>query len=180
MASWKLIAEREPDDPFSKRYLAEIDPFIHHGKDVLKQLLASGYNEWVDQCSRHPNLCHQDYGTGNTLFSDGNIWIIDLDTTTFDLPIRDLRKVIIPLIGDQEDWDQKLFDIMLSAYESVNPLTANQKEVMLIDMLFPYELYETANEKFGRKGEVPEEELIEAFAYEERKKAKVSALRSQM
>ncbi|WP_010631700.1 CotS family spore coat protein [Sporolactobacillus vineae] len=180
MVSWKLIAEREPDDPFSKRYLAEIDPFIQHGRDVLKQLLTSGYSEWVDRCSRQPNLCHQDYGTGNTLFSDGNIWIIDLDTTTFDLPIRDLRKVIIPLIGDQGDWDQQLFDTMLSAYESVNPLTADQKEVMLIDMLFPYELYETANEKFGRKGEVPEEELIGAFAYEERKKAQVSALRSQL
>lgn len=180
LESWKLIAESEPDDPFSIRYLAEIDPYIQHGRDVLDQLLSSGYMEWVDQCRQAPNLCHQDYGTGNTLFSEGNIWIIDLDTTTLDLPIRDLRKVIIPLIGDQGDWNQELFDTMLSAYESVHPLTAAQKKVMLIDMLFPYELYETANEKFGRKGDVPEEELLEAFAYEQRKKEQVSALLSQL
>jgi spore coat protein, CotS family len=180
MESWKLIAESEPDDPFSKLYLAEIDPFIQHGRDVLTQLLASGYTDWVAQCKLKPNLCHQDYGTGNTLFSEGNIWIIDLDTTTFDLPVRDLRKVIIPLIGDQGEWDQALFDTMLNAYESVHPLTAEQKEVMLIDMLFPYELYETANEKFGRKGDLSVEELSEAFAYEQRKTEQISALRDQL
>ncbi|TGA98095.1 CotS family spore coat protein [Sporolactobacillus shoreae] len=176
MESWKLIAESMPDDPFSQLYLTEIDHHIEFGRDVLKKLNASYYPEWVSECKTKPSLCHQDYGTGNTLLSEDQIWIIDLDTTTFDLPIRDLRKVIIPLMGDQGEWDQELFDTMLSAYETVSPLTDDQKKVMFTDMLFPYELYETANEKYGRKNELVVEELMHALEYEQQKSDKITSL----
>ncbi len=176
MESWKLIAENMPDDPFSQLYLSEIDHHIEFGRDVLKKLQASYYPEWVAKCKIAPGLCHQDYGTGNTLLSDNNIWIIDLDTTTFDLPIRDLRKVIIPLMGDQGEWDQVLFNTMLRAYEQVSPLTGEQKKVMFTDMLFPYELYETANEKYGRKNDLPLEELVQALEYEQKKSEQINGL----
>ncbi len=169
METWKLIAERSPDDPFCQLYLNEIDPYIASGKETLKKLQESYYPEWVRHCKKQPNLCHQDYGTGNTLLSEEQIWIIDLDTTTFDLPIRDLRKVIIPLMGDTGTWDQALFDLMLAAYEENAPLTPEQKNVMYIDMLFPYELYETVSERFGRKNDILPEELLDAFEYEKLK-----------
>lgn len=174
MESWKLIAEKSPDDPFCQLYLNEIDTYIASGRDTLTLLQQSHYPEWVKQCKLQPNLCHQDYGTGNTLLSNDQIWIIDLDTTTFDLPIRDLRKVIIPLMGDTGTWDQELFDLMLASYEERSPLTSEQKNVMYIDMLFPYELYETASERFGRKNEIMPEELMAAFEYEKRKTAQLS------
>ncbi|RYM05625.1 CotS family spore coat protein [Sporolactobacillus sp. THM7-7] len=176
MESWKRIAAETPDDPFSQVYLSEIDAHIQNGKAILEKLQSSYYPEWVDACKQKPNLCHQDYGTGNTLFSDGHIWIIDLDTTTFDLPIRDLRKTIIPLMGDQGAWDRNLFHHMLSSYEKVSPLTKEQKKVMFIDMLFPYELYETAHEKFGRKNEIMPEELMQAFEYEKKKGEEIEQL----
>ena len=174
MESWKRIASQTPDDPFSRLYLSEIDRHIAFGRDVLRRLLASGYSQWVEAMRQAPNLCHQDYGTGNTLLgADGRTWIIDLDTTTFDLPVRDLRKVIVPLLGEQSEWDQDLFDGMLAAYEREAPLTAEHRKVLLIDSLFPYELYETACERFGLKNELTPEELEQAFAGEERKNAAV-------
>ncbi|RYL94402.1 CotS family spore coat protein [Sporolactobacillus sp. THM7-4] len=180
MESWKLIAAKTPDDPFSKLYLSEIDDHIQSGRDVLKKLLESYYPDWVSKCKLKPNLCHQDYGTGNTLLSDNNIWIIDLDTTTFDLPVRDLRKVIVPLMEDQGVWDRELFHHLLSSYEKVSPLSNEEKKVMFIDMLFPYQLYETAQEKFGRKNEIPPEELIQAFEYEKMKGEEINQLISNI
>jgi spore coat protein I len=55
-----------------------------------------------------------------------------------------------------------------------------QKKVMFIDMLFPYELYETANEKFGRKNELPPEELMQAFDYEKRKGEEITSMISSL
>lgn len=180
MESWKLIARQTPDDPFCRLYLAEIDAPIHSGADTLKKLIASGYSDWVQESRESPGLCHQDYGTGNTLLSDDQTWIIDLDTTTFDLPVRDLRKMIIPLMGDQGEWDEELFRSMIQAYEDVRPLTQVQKKIMLTDMLFPYELYETVNEKFGRKNDPPTEELEQALAYEEKKGTEINRLISNI
>jgi spore coat protein I len=175
MQSWKKLAINNLEDPFSQLYLSEIDLFIEYGKNTLQQLLNSHYPEWVEEVKQMPNLCHQDYGTGNTLLGDdGNIWIIDLDTVAFDLPIRDLRKMIIPLLNSSEKWNKRKLQLIMDAYESVLPLTKKQKAVMFIDMLFPHELHEIAFEKYVRKIPLPAEELAEAMTYEKIKWQEIS------
>ncbi|MGN7297420.1 CotS family spore coat protein [Ferdinandcohnia sp. SAFN-114] len=167
METWKRIAETMPDDPFSQAYLQEIDPFIKEGRETLQRLSQSGYQEWVDQIKNEPNLCHQDYGTGNSLLSpDNRIWVIDLDTVSYDLPIRDLRKMIIPLLDTTGHWNAEQFNTMINAYESISPLTAEQKNIMFIDMLFPYELYDVIRERYVRKTPLLADELLSALQYE--------------
>lgn len=174
MESWKLIAKTMPEDPFSQLYLQEIDYHIMEGRKTLQLLMDSDYQSWVASVKAQPNLCHQDYGTGNSLLgNDGEIWVIDLDTVSFDLPIRDLRKMIIPLLDTTGVWDEETFRVMLNAYESINPLTEGQKRIMFIDMLFPYELYDVARERFVRKTLLLPEELAGAMEYE---KIKANAL----
>ncbi|MET3699143.1 CotS family spore coat protein [Bacillus oleivorans] len=180
METWKKIAKQYPDDPFSIAYLEQIDPFIREAKSTLKRLLDSSYNDWVKNVKKAPNLCHQDYGTGNSLLGpDGKIWVIDLDTVSFDLPIRDLRKMIVPLLDTNGTWDHQKFKTMLSAYESVSPLTKEQKKIMFIDMLFPYELYDIIRERYVRKSPLLVTELEEALEYERIKSRALSELISQ-
>lgn len=177
MKTWKLAAAKMPDDPFCQTYLAEIDSVLEVGEETLKRLLSSHYKEWVNEELTNPTLCHQDYGTGNTLLGEDNdIWIIDLDTVSFDLPIRDLRKIIIPLMDTTTNWNKEEFQFMLDAYETVNPLTKEQKEVMFIDMLFPYEFYDIAREKFVRKTDILLEELEQGFQYEHIKTEALNSL----
>lgn len=177
MESWKLIAQSTPDNPFSQLYLQEIDYFIEQGRQTLDRLMQSQYVPWVEAQSANPTLCHQDYGAGNTVLgNDGKIWVIDLDTVSYDLPIRDLRKMIIPLLDTTGEWDEARFQLMMNSYESINPLTPEQKEVMYIDMLFPYEMYDIAREKFVRKTDMFAEELAQAFEYERIKEAKLNSM----
>ncbi|MDQ0861168.1 CotS family spore coat protein [Bacillus sp. V2I10] len=177
MESWKVIAQNTPDNPFSQLYLQEIDYFIEQGRQTLDRLMNSKYVPWIEEQSANPTLCHQDYGAGNTVLgNDGKIWVIDLDTVSYDLPIRDLRKMIIPLLDTTGVWDESRFQLMMNAYESVNPLTSEQKEVMYIDMLFPYEMYDIAREKFVRKTDMFPEELAQAFQYERIKEAHLNSL----
>ncbi len=177
MESWKLIAQSTLDNPFSQLYLQEIDYFIEQGRQTLDRLMQSQYVPWVEAQSANPTLCHQDYGAGNTVLgNDGKIWVIDLDTVSYDLPIRDLRKMIIPLLDTTGEWDEARFQLMMNSYESINPLTPEQKEVMYIDMLFPYEMYDIAREKFVRKTDMFAEELAQAFEYERIKEAKLNSM----
>lgn len=167
MEVWKNLSATLIDDPFSQLYLAEIDPFITEAKLTYQRLLESEYRKWTEELHVSPNLCHQDYGTGNSLLDTNNqIWVIDLDTVSFDLPIRDLRKMIIPLLDTTGTWNEDQFNIMINAYESVSPLTAEQKKIMFIDMLFPYELYDVIREKYVRKSPLLADELAGAMEYE--------------
>lgn len=178
MTAWKLIAKEEAGEAFADLYLNKIDDFIAFGEQLIEELNHSYYPEWVKKCEKSPSLCHQDYGTGNTLLSgtgkDEDIWLIDLDTTTFDLPIRDLRKIIIPLMNDRGQWDSDYFNLMLRAYESYHPLTKAEEKVLFIDMLFPYELYSVVQDKYGRKNDVPVEELTTIFDFEQMKREQIS------
>ncbi|MGM0836813.1 MAG: CotS family spore coat protein [Bacillota bacterium] len=177
METWKIMAQTMPEDPFSQLYLAEIDSFIQEGRSTLARLKQSEYPAWVSELKGSPTLCHQDYGTGNSLLgNDGQIWVIDLDTVSFDLPIRDLRKMIIPLLDTTGVWDEEQFHIMINAYESISPLTEKQKEIMFIDMLFPYELYDVIRERYVRKTPLLETELAEAFEYERIKSGALNQL----
>jgi len=180
MESWKTIAEKMPEDPFSQVYLQEIDPFITEGRDTLKRLVNSEYTSWVNKTKLKPNLCHQDYGTGNSLLGpDNQIWVIDLDTVSFDLPIRDIRKMVIPLLDTTGVWDEEQFNIMIDAYESVSPLTNEQKQIMFIDMLFPYELYDVIRERYVRKTPLLADELTGALEYERIKSQALNSLIKQ-
>jgi len=177
METWKSIAKSLPDDPFSQVYLQEINPFIIEGRDTLSRLLNSQYIPWVNETKLKPNLCHQDYGTGNSLLGpDNKIWVIDLDTVSFDLPIRDIRKMVIPLLDTTGTWDEEQFNIMINAYESVSPLSKEQKQVMFIDMLFPYELYDIIRERFVRKTPLDVSELTGALEYEKIKSQALNSL----
>ncbi|HEK9100113.1 CotS family spore coat protein [Bacillus pfraonensis] len=177
MDVWKNLAENTKEDPFSQLYLAEIDPFILEAQHTLQRLLASEYTTWTNQLQSNPNLCHQDYGTGNSLLDPNNqIWVIDLDTVSFDLPIRDLRKMIIPLLDTTGVWNEDQFNIMINAYESISPLTAEQKKIMFIDMLFPYELYDVIRERYVRKSPLLADELAGAMEYERIKSKALNTL----
>lgn len=173
LESWKYLACMKPDDSFSQTYLQEVDYFIERGRDLHKKLLHSEYMEWVEKVKVSPNLCHPDYGTGNTLLgNDGNFWLIDLDTVCFDLPIRDIRKMFESFMKSNNPWNDQVFFALLSGYESVTPLTEGQKCVLLIDLLFPHELYSMAQKKYFLKEPIDNHELLNGIEFEKLKEKK--------
>lgn len=177
LESWKYLAKMKPEDPFSQTYLEEIDYFIQKGRDLHQKLLSSEYLTWVEKTKKAPNLCHPDYGTGNTLLGyDGHFWLIDLDTICFDLPIRDVRKMFESVIKSDSPWNDEVFYTILSAYESVIPLTRGQKKVLFIDILFPQELYSIAQKKYLFKETISNDELLTAIEFEKLKEKKLSHL----
>jgi len=83
-------------------------------------------------------LCHQDYGTGNVMLSKQGAIVIDLDSVTYDLPTRDLRKIIGKRMMKYNDFSISNFKTILKFYETNNPLSPNQIEVLKIDLMFPH------------------------------------------
>ncbi len=72
---------------------------------------------------------------------EGGIWIIDLDGVAYDLPIRDLRKLITSTMDDMGVWDVTWMKAMIQAYHQANPIEHDLFQVLLIDMALPNEFY---------------------------------------
>lgn len=93
---------------------------------------------------------HQDYGWSNGQEGPGGIWIIDLDGVSYDLGIRDLRKLITSTMDDFGVWETSWMKGMIEAYHAACPIEPELFEVLLIDMSLPNEFYKNVKEDVSK------------------------------
>lgn len=138
--SWKEISLNN-NTPCIQTYVQVVDSIIDIAGNALNLLNNSPYNKLTSPDSIYPVLNHQDFGKGNALFTEKGVYILDLDGVTFDLPTRDLRKIIGKESENRGKWEQSIIDRVLSCYEKSNPISEDEKKVLYIDLLFPHWFY---------------------------------------
>lgn len=141
LAEWKETARRQAGTPYFSAYLKCVDPVIEICKQATEALNRSYYSQLTAEGSQSIVLCHQDYGRGNAILCNGAVYILDLDGVTFDLPARDLRKIIGKNAENRGLWNSQAINDILGWYEEINPMNKKEKEVLFIDMLFPHWFY---------------------------------------
>jgi spore coat protein I len=138
MIAWKEVAAQNTGLPAHSAYLKHADSITDLADMALDLLEKSKYEELVSPGSPSIVLCHQDFGRGNALLTASGVAVLDLDGVTFDLPARDLRKIIGKLAESNGRWDLEAIRKVTGLYEQVNRLTSDEMEVLYIDLLFPH------------------------------------------
>lgn len=134
---WKQIAQDNKLIQSHSTYLIFIDSIIDIANMALEFLDKSSYKDLTDSLDSMV-LCHQDYGKGNAILTDDEVVVLDLDGVTFDLPARDLRKLIAKQAENRGKWDANIINNILKWYTQVHQISEKQKEVLYIDLLFPH------------------------------------------
>ena len=143
---FRHIAEAYPETAGSSPLLQMVDEFERQGIEMLEKLNNSAYPAMVMMGETYWGLAHQDYGWSNGQMGPGGIWVIDLDGVAYDLPFRDLRKLITSTMTDMGTWDITWIRGMIEAYNRGNPLTQEMFDILWIDMAFPGEFYKHVKE----------------------------------
>jgi CotS family spore coat protein len=143
---FRHIAEAYKEMPASSQILAVVDKFQEQVRNSLKRLNESDYSELIKKGNESWGLVHQDYGWSNGQMGPGGMWIIDLDGVAYDLPIRDLRKLISGKMAELYKWDVTWVREMIKAYHKANPITPELYEILMIDLSLPNEFYRNMNE----------------------------------
>ncbi|MET3504572.1 CotS family spore coat protein [Halalkalibacter oceani] len=146
MGWFKNIATAYDEMPASKTILSMIDKFEEQSQQALQQLNNSAYSTLIERNDHEWGLVHQDYGWSNGQMGPDGMWIIDLDGVAYDLPIRDLRKLITGTVDDMGVWDLTWITGMIEAYHEANPIESELYEILLIDMALPNEFYKNVKE----------------------------------
>ncbi len=144
---FRHIATLYSDLPASQKLLSLISKYAQQARNAMYTLEQSPYKELVQRGEATWGFAHQDYGWSNgQVGPDGQIWIIDLDGVAFDLPIRDLRKLMTSTMEDMGQWDLAWIRGMIDAYHQSNPIEPELMQVLLIDMAMPNEFYKHVKE----------------------------------
>lgn len=102
---------------------------------------SSSYKELTSEKSSSIVLCHQDYGKGNALLTKEGVYVIDLDGVTFDLPCRDLRKIIGKTSENRGYWHESFIFDILNWYSKINPLLPEEKSTFYRPFVPPLVLW---------------------------------------
>lgn len=143
---FRNIARAYNDMPASSSLLNVIDMFEEQAKKGFEQLKQSSYFNLAKNGNEYWGLVHQDYGWSNGQMGAKGMWIIDLDGVAYDLPIRDLRKLITGTMADLFKWDITWVREMIKSYHEANPITPELYELLMIDLAMPNEFYKNIKE----------------------------------
>jgi CotS family spore coat protein len=143
---FRNIARAYPEMSASAEVLKVVDYFEEHAKQGLERLKQSKYEELTKRGNAAWGLVHQDYGWSNGQMGAKGMWIIDLDGVAFDLPIRDLRKLITGTMADLFKWDIDWVREMIKSYHEANPISPELYDILWIDLAMPNEFYKNVKE----------------------------------
>lgn len=162
LLQWQEQALEQGQNTVAQAYLEEVKPALELASQAMTLLEQSCYSAWIDQFTGRAGLCHQDFGEGNVLLGDDRVYILDLDGVTFDLPVRDLRKLLLKQMSSRGKWDESLLHDVLGWYGEVYPLDPAQVQVLLVDLLFPHELHDNAKNYFKKGKNIKAAEIRQA------------------
>jgi len=143
---FRKIATAYHDAPASPTLLSVIDTYQRKVNKSLGQLLQSPYPRVITRGDENWGLAHQDYGWSNGQLGPGGVWIIDLDGVAYDIPIRDLSKLITSTMNDLGVWDPNWIRVMIDAYHQANPIEPEVFQILLVDLAFPNTFYKELKE----------------------------------
>ena len=141
LALWRENALGSLSQPHYAAYARYADSMINLGNQAIDRLGRSKYVQLTEEGSSSIVLCHQDYGKGNAIAAGNDIYVLDLDGVTFDLPARDLRKIIGKIAENKGRWEAESIRDILDWYTEVNPQNEDEKDVLYTDLLFPHWFY---------------------------------------
>jgi len=176
MASWKEIAQSNGSQSGYAAYLKCTDPMLSLADLALTLIDGSRYAELTSEGSPSIVLCHQDYGKGNALATPEGVYVLDLDGVTFDLPARDLRKIIGKLAENRGQWHLSTINDVIGWYSEINPLGADEKEVLYIDLLYPHWYFGLVKNLFQNNKLLKASEIERTARLEESKLSILKAL----
>ncbi|TCS73504.1 CotS family spore coat protein [Effusibacillus lacus] len=175
MKAWKKSKISSPTAELYRKYS---DQMIRQGEQALKLLKASDYRAWLSRSEKMKCLCHQDYGEGNALLTQDGVVVLDLDSVTYDLPLRDLRKVILKQMSERGKWEPKLLEKIIAWYTSVHSLTSDQLRILYIDCFFPHLFHDTAKNPLQKGKSISSDKMMRTVKLENEKAGHLQRLLS--
>lgn len=116
------------------RYL----PFFHKMGEKARNLLKqSSYSSLAATPYEQQSLVHGDFHQVNLIRQGDKLVLIDFEDVRYDFPSKDLLR-ILSMYTRHHSLKRSTLKQMFKAYEQINPLSKDAKQVLLIDLMFPH------------------------------------------
>lgn len=156
-----MVEKYEHKNEFDEIFLKNIDNYLKDISDVEYRLRNSKYDDLRKEGSTIC-LCHNDLAYHNFLTNRNEINIIDFDYMSIDLRIMDLSDFILKSIKNSA-FDIEKMNSVIEAYDTVNRLLDEEKEILYILLSFPRDFYTIVKDYYYKRKDWDYEVFLSRF-----------------
>ncbi len=155
------IKDENSNTDFEKIAIKELPFFLNSTKEIEKQLEKSYYSSWCEKVSKYGGLGHFDFANYNLILTPKDeLYIIDLDNIGIALPIWDIRMLLYDIMKNRKKFTKNNLEKILSLYQGINPLTADEWFVTKLNLLYPHKIFQLVRIYSNREKNWSEERFI--------------------
>ena len=140
----RFLKQRSQKTWFEIRLSGVIDPFLEEARSLSEEWKAIETSQLAQTQSEIFCFCHGDYQYHNILKQDRGFFLVNFEKCQADGPVRDLYLLLRKLL-EKSGWNADLGMALLSAYESVRPLTTLERQDLFYRMSYPEKLWKIVN-----------------------------------
>lgn len=154
----KKIIDKKVKTSFDLTYMSLIDEYIEKINSVIKMLDNSSYLDISNKANINKCVCHDSFYYQNILIKNNNkMFIIDLDSSLYDINVYDLGKFIRRILFDSKYcWDFEIARALIEAYETVKPLSIEELEILLAFIIYPHKFWKLGKKRYINRKSWPE------------------------
>lgn len=107
----------------------QLEEYIHKNLELIQKCF-----NYITSLNFNENLlpCHSDFNKTNIVYTKDNVTgLIDFDNISFEPRIKDISRIINFRFFKEDKLENKKLFLFLEEYEKINPLTKNEKEMIL-------------------------------------------------
>jgi CotS family spore coat protein len=148
-----IINNKKIKSSFDKEYLSAIKLLDEFFKLSINLLEKSHYMDISIAAKKENTLCHDSFYYQNVLVDkDGKMYLIDLDSTIYDIHSYDLAKFIRRVMFKSEyAWNFDAAKEIIASYCSINPLSKEEYEILLSFIIFPHKFWKLGKKRYIKK-----------------------------
>lgn len=173
---YTFIRKKNRKNEFESAYLHCFPEIFESARKTEQQLLQSAYGELRERALSEGHFCHGEYIHHNILVDNGQMSVINFEKFALDVQMNDLY-LFLRKIMEKQNYDFYLGRKILKAYESVRPLSEEEREYLSIRLRYPEKFWKLANYYYNtNKAWIPGKhmEKLEKFLMQQEKRVSFS------
>lgn len=135
---------------FDYLFLDYADYFIDLAEEAIGELRDSNYESLVKEGMSEGCVCHHDFTHNNIILGNEDTHIINFDSCCMELKIYDLANLIRRKMR-KCGWDYNEAKILIREYESMEKLSKDDLDVLMVMLKFPQKFWRVANKFYNSR-----------------------------
>lgn len=130
---------------FDMNYMKSVQFYKDLGKRAMNVLASSKYDDLCRIAEEEKGFCHHDFTYHNIIIDNkDNVNVIDFDYCKREVRAYDISAFMIKVLK-RVDWSFEQAELIINAYNEVNPIKEEEYRVIFAFLLFPQRFWRLAN-----------------------------------